>query len=442
MFDEHWATNGLIDQAADLLHSWAEKQGVKGYKSEIVKLAGKTPLIFVEINPTNAADKETILMYGHLDKQPPMTDTWDAGLHPYKPVMKNGRLYGRGGADDGYALCAAVIAIKALQEQGIPHSRIVIMIEASEESGSPHLSAYVENLSARIGIPSLIVCLDSGAGNYEQLWATTTLRGLLAANLTVKVLREGVHSGMASGIVPSSFRIIRQILDRIEDPVTGHIKIPEFFSVVPAARVEQISRCAESLGQSVITNFPWHGQTKPVTDDVYQLLVNRSWMPTLSITGVDGIPAKEKAGNVLRTHTTLTLSIRLPPALDPEPAKAALKRICESNVPYGAEVTCDIFKVAAGWESPALADWVSASLDKASSFFFGQKANFIGEGGSIPFMGMLGQRFPKAQFVITGVLGPESNAHGPNEFLHVDFGSKITSCVSSIVADHHRHFNK
>jgi acetylornithine deacetylase/succinyl-diaminopimelate desuccinylase-like protein len=258
----------------------------------------------------------------------------------------------------------------------------------------------------------------------------------------VKILKEGVHSGKASGVVPSSFRILRQILDRIEDPSNGHIKIPEFYAIVPAARVEQISRCAEVLGNEVVSEFQFVEGAGPVTDDVYQQLVNRSWMPTLSVTGVDGIPHTSKAGNVLRTHTTVTLSMRLPPALDPAPAVAALKRVCEANPPYGAQVVCDIFKVGAGWESPALAEWVGSAMDKASNFFLNKPANFIGEGGSIPFMGMLGQKFPQAQFVITGVLGPETNAHGPNEFLPIDFGSKITSCVASIVADHHAHFSK
>jgi len=284
------------------------------------------------------------------------------------------------------------------------------------------------------------VCLDSGAHNYDQIWVTTSLRGLVAANLTVRVLKEAVHSGQASGVVPSSFRIIRNLLDRIEDSETGRIKIPELYAVVPQQRVEQMQMCAGVLGDSIKKDLPLVAGARTMSPDNFQLLVNRLWTPTLSITGVDGIPNIKNAGNVLRTHTTLTLSVRCPPTVNADTAGKVLKAVLEANPPYGAEVKCDLFKTGSGWESPAVAHWVQEALDRSSNEFFKKPAMFNGEGGSIPFMGMLGEKFPEAQFVITGVLGPGTNAHGPNEFLPIDFGVKVTACVSSILADHHKHF--
>jgi len=319
---------------------------------------------------------------------------------------------------------------------------VVIVIEASEESGSVHLMDYIDFLKEQIAIPSLIVCLDSGAGNYEQFWTTTSLRGILAAVLTVKITNEGHHSGHASGIVPSSFRILRLLLDRIEDPFTGDFKIKEFYVDIPPARIQETKACAQALGAGVVNEFTWVPGAHPVSSDPETALLSRTWRPTLSIIGVDGIPALSVAGNVLRPYTSVKLSIRLPPSLNPKQAGEALKKVLSVDPPYGAQVTVDIDKTSPGFDAPAFAEWLDNSMHKASNYFFKKPANYIGEGGSIPFMGLLKEKFPNAQFVVTGVLGPESNAHGPNEFLHIDFGKRITACVTSILADHGVHFKK
>jgi len=301
---------------------------------------------------------------------------------------------------------------------------------------------YIDFLKEQIGTPSLIVCLDSGSGNYEQFWTTTSLRGILAAILTVKIINEGSHSGHASGVVPSSFRILRLLLDRIEDPFTGDFRVKEFYVDIPPARLQEVKSCAQALGSSVINEFKWVPGAKPVTSDPETALLNRTWRPTLSIIGADGIPPLSVAGNVLRPYTSVKISIRLPPSLDPKLAGEALKKVLCVDPPYGAQVTVDIPMTFPGFDAPAFADWLDNPMHKASNYFFKKPANYIGEGGSIPFMGLLKQKFPHAQFVITGVLGPESNAHGPNEFLDIEFGKRITSCVTSILADHGEHFKK
>jgi len=378
----------------------------------------------------------TVLLYGHVDKQPEMTG-WAEGLGPWTPVRRGDRLYGRGGADDGYAAFAALTAIEALEAQGVPHARCVVLIEACEESGSVDLPAHVDALAGRLGTPDFVVCLDSGCGDYARLWGTTSLRGVVSGELAVEVLTEGVHSG-ASGIVPSSFRVLRRVLSRLEDDATGAVLPPELHAAIPPARLAQARAVAAALGDEVWSRFPFVPGMRPAAADPVELLLASTWRPALAVTGADGLPALADAGNVLRPRTALKLSLRLPPTVDAARATARLKELLEADPPYGARVTFTPASQSAGWEAPPMRDWLGASVDAASRACFGQPAMYQGTGGSIPFMAMLGARFPEAQFLITGVLGPESNAHGPNEFLHVPTGVRVTACVAHVLADHFR----
>ena len=433
-FDPGWAEHGHMDKAVALFERWAREKikAFDGATLEVVRLKNRTPLIFIEV-PGKKDD--TVLLYGHLDKQPEMKG-WADGTGPWEPVIKDGKLFGRGGADDGYAMFAALSALLALKEQNKPHARCVIVIEACEESGSYDLPFYIEHLSDRIGTPSLVVCLDSGCGNYEQLWLTTSLRGIAMGNLNVRVLTEGVHSGDASGIVPSSFRISRQLLSRIEDEKTGEIKLNELFVQVPPGRIAEAKQAADILGDAVYSKLPFAGSTKPMNDDLAELVLNRTWRPALAVTGMDGYPLPENAGNVLLPYTTTKLSFRLPPTCEADKATKLIKKTFEADAPYGAEVEFDAEEGQGGWNAPELAPWLADSLKRASNAHFGKPVAFMGEGGSIPFMAMLGRRYPKTQFVVTGVLGPHSNAHGPNEFLHIDMGKKVSACIADVLADH------
>ena len=435
-FDADWQAHGYMDAAVEQFAGWARGKiaAIAGASVEVVRLEGRTPVIFVEI-PGSSGSDDTVLLYGHLDKQPEMSG-WAQGLGPWEPVLKDGRLYGRGGADDGYALFGALSAILALKAQGVAHARCTILIEACEESGSYDLPAYVEHLAARIGTPSLVVCLDSGCGNYEQLWLTTSLRGLAGGKLTVRVLKEGVHSGDASGVVPSSFRILRSLISRLEDDLTGEIRIGDFHAPIPPGRVEEAQSAAAALGDEVWSKMPFVTGMRPVSPEPVQLILNRTWRPALAVTGLEGTPAIANAGNVLRPWTAAKLSLRLPPTVDAVSAGRKLKALLERDPPYGASVSFETEEPGAGWNAPALADWLRASIDRASQAAFGRDAALMGEGGSIPFMGMLGEKFPAAQFVITGVLGPHSNAHGPNEFLDIAMGKAVTLAVAQVLADH------
>ncbi|HKJ17597.1 MAG TPA: M20 family metallopeptidase [Xanthomonadales bacterium] len=431
-FDPDWEEHGYMEDAVKQISAWCGKQDIPGMEMEIVRLPGRTPLIFMEI-PGDSDD--TVLLYGHLDKQPEMTG-WAEDLGPWKPVIKGDKLYGRGGADDGYAAYGSLTAIMAVQRQKIPHARCVVIIEACEESGSYDLPYYIDHLSERIGTPSLVVCLDSGAGNYEQLWITVSLRGMAAGTLQADILNEGVHSGMASGIVPSSFRVLQQLIGRLEDVNSGRLKPDYLYSDIPEQRREQTRKMAEALGNKVYESFPFVDGAGPMGNDVYEMLLNRTWRPTLSYTGIGGIPSLDSAGNVLRPHTALKLSLRLPPTLDGEEASQKLKETLEADPPYGARVSFEADQAATGWNAPAVAPWLDESLDRASANAYGPGVMYTGEGGTIPFMAMLGDAYPDAQFMICGVLGPNSNAHGPNEFLHVPYAKKLTTCVSQVLIDH------
>jgi acetylornithine deacetylase/succinyl-diaminopimelate desuccinylase-like protein len=434
MYDAKWAENGHLDRAVTLITDWARARKIEGLKLEVVRLPRRTPVILMEVP---GAGGETVLLYGHCDKQPEMVG-WAEDAGPWIPRRRGDRLFGRGAGDDGYAAFAALTAIESLQAQGVPHARCVVLIEASEESGSPDLPAYVETLAERIR-PGLVVCLDSGCGDYEHLWATTSLRGVVSGNLTVEVLSEGVHSGAASGIVPSSFRILRHLLNRLEDERTGEILVRECHVEIPKHRLEEARAVAALLGGGVADKFPFVPGMQPVTRDPLELHLNNTWRPALAVTGVDGIPAVADGGNVLRPRTTLKLSLRLPPTVDAARATRRVKEVLEAEPPYGARVTFDTSeRPGSGWNAPAMADWLLDSVKRASTTYFGQPAMFDGLGGSIPFMQMLGDRFPQAQFLVTGVMGPGSNAHGPNEFIDLPTGEKVTACVAQVLADHHQ----
>ncbi len=429
-FDPQWEKNGHIDAAVKLASDWVNRQAIAGLTLRVLQLPKRTPLIFIDI--PGSTDR-TILLYGHLDKQPEMQG-WLENLSPWKAVLKGDKLYGRGGADDGYAIFSSILAIKALKANDIPHSRIVILIENCEESGSIDLPFYIDELQKDIGTPELIICLDSGCGNYEQLWNTTSLRGLINGTLKVETLREGVHSGYGSGIMPSSFRILRQLLSRIENKNTGEILLSAFHVKLPEERIREARIAATVLGDEIIKVFPRSGSFLPVNDNMTELLLNRTWRPALEIIGCDGLPGLNNAGNVLRPYTTISLSLRTPPTCDSDKAAHQLKQILEDSPPYRAKVTFTPTQISRGWEAPVLKPWLKTAIQEASECYFGKEALAMGEGGTIPFMAMLSAKFPKAQFLITGILGPYSNAHGPNESLDIPAVKCLTGCISHVIA--------
>jgi len=435
-FDPSWADTGEIGRAARLLSQWVASRPIPGCSVEVVELEGLTPVIIADVAATPGADTRLVtLLYGHLDKQPAL-GSWREGLDPYVAVREGDRLYGRGTADDGYALFTAIGALEALAATGTAHGRCLVLIEASEESGSPHLGPYLEQAAARIGGsgPGLVVCLDSGSATYDRLWATTSLRGSIIVTLSVEVLSEGVHSGMAGGVVPSSFRVLRQLLSRIEDEATGEILVPECCAEPPASYRVAAEAMAAELGEAAVGEYPTVPSLELSGDSAADRLVRLTWMPSLALTGIDGVPSVKDGGNVLRPFTAAKLSLRLPPSVDAQLAGQAVVRALSAEPPQGAKVTAVLASAAKGFASPEQSEWLALAVDEASEALFGRPAGAMGEGGTIPFLAELASQFPAAQFLVTGVLGPLSNAHGPNEMLDLKTARRLTAAVAHVLA--------
>ncbi|WP_278313876.1 M20/M25/M40 family metallo-hydrolase [Lolliginicoccus levis] len=432
-FDARWDETGHLDAAIEHARAWIASRDIPGASIVVERLPGRSPVLVVDVPATPGSTAlGTTLLYGHLDKQPGL-DGWSEGLGPWEPVMREGRLFGRGSVDDGYAGFAAITAIEAVQAAGGEHPRCVLLLETSEESGSPDLPAYLDHLAGILGTVSLVVCLDSGAGDYERMWLTTSLRGLASVTLSVSTLRSGVHSGMAGGPVASSFRIARALLDRIEDPATGEILLPELHGNIPADRIAETEAAAATLPGAWQAMLPLQEGVVLDSEDEVELHLLNTWRPSLEVIGADGLPMPADAGNVLRPSTTLRLSFRLPPTVDADTAVDAITRSLTADPPRGARVSVSDSEAANGWNAPTTAPWLAGALDKVSDSVFGSQWRALGVGGSIPFMGLLHEAHPGAQFVITGALGPDSNAHVPDESLNVAFAGRITEGIAHIL---------
>ena len=442
-YDPDWEKNGNADKAVNHLANWVEGQKLKGCTVKILKEPGRTHMILAVIEATESkADEKTLLLYGHCDKQPPCPEQWRKGLHPHKPVIEGTRLYGRGASDDGYSVFAIISSIKACQKFGIPHDRCVVVIESCEESGSADLGYYLDSIKDIVKTPSLMVIMDSGAGDYERMWITTTLRGNLRCDFKVQMLKEGVHSGDAGGIVPETFRIIRTILDRIDDPKTGNV-VDAFQVKIPEKRMKEVDEAAKLLGTKVYDHFPFVTSGVPMispkdVDHCKELLVNKTWKANMVVTGAEGLPKIKDAGNVLRPETSLRVSLRIPPTLDAEKAKEDMTKIITKDPPYGAKVEIINLSAGPGLNCPELTPELAKAVTDASKNFYGNDPIYYGEGGSIPFLSSLHKQFPKAQFFVTGVLGPESNAHGPNEMLEMSYTKKLICCLTYIMGEYHK----
>ena len=434
-YDPEERTNGKTEAAFKIFVDWVHAAGLEGADIRYMEEKGRTPFLIIDVKATEGFAGDTLLMYGHMDKQPPMDDGapgWAEGLGPYTPVIRDGKLYGRGGADDGYACLSAVTSVRALQKQGLPHGHVVIIVEACEESGSYDLPFYIEKCKETIGDVDLVVCLDSGTLDYTTMYVTTSLRGVCGGKLSVSLLSEGMHSGLGGGIVPDSFRVARMVLSRLEDPATGKILLKELHCDIPDQGFGYLDEKEEKLISTTAPTLPGVELGKKESE----LCLANTWEPCLTVTGADGLPSCAAAGNVLRKSTAFQLSVRLPPIVNPEAATEAIQALLTKDPPYGARVTFEPEFSGAGWAAPAMKRWSTKLFEAGSRSGYGLPLARMAVGGSIPFMGMLGDMYPKAQFCITGILGPQSNAHGPNEFLHIDYTKKLTVSLTRILWGH------
>ncbi len=430
-FDPDWESNGNLDAAAALLQGWVLKQPIHNITCDIIREAGKTPLLLINI-PANCDTEHCTLFYGHHDKQPEATG-WSDGLSPWEPVERDNKLYGRGSGDDGYAIFSAITALVACQAEGIDHGHVQIIIEGCEESGSADLAYYLEKLDTRIKPPHLIICLDSGCGNYDQLWVTSSLRGMIGGTLGIETLTEGIHSGRGSGVVPAGFDILKTLLNRIQNTETHAVTLASCLSNVPEKLHQITKNNADTVAPLMTGMLPWKNKTTPVTSDKTELLLNMTWRAQLSVTGMSGLPSIEDAGNVTQPHISAKLSMRLPPNVNSEHALSDMSRTLLEDPPHNAHITFQADEPGDGWYIDQGLDFVERVCNEASDCLFNMPCAFYGEGGSIPFMNTVSQHYPSSTILVLGVLGPGSNAHGPNEFLHIPFVKKLTTALTKII---------
>ncbi len=431
-FDPNWETNGKAEKAGMHLINWAKSQGIKGLKAELYKEPGKTHMVFIEIE-SQGIDK-TILLYGHFDKQPALGE-WAEGLYPNKPVLKDGLLYGRGASDDGYALFAFIESIKLIQNQNLKHGKIIITLESGEESGSADLVPLLISLKDRIGNPDLMVCMDSGCKDYSSFWLTTSLRGAANFELEIQCLKEDVHSGEGSGVAPDSFTILRMLLDRLEDSKTSKVIVPINVEI-PKYRIEDAKKLGDYLKEKTVNDLiKLEDGVKPLSEDYQEAILNNTWRPSITIIGLTGLPKAEGASNVLRKNLKATISIRLPPTLNCKDAEKVVIDTLTKNPPYNAKITAKCLVSMNGWAAKDMNPCLKKSFAESSKFLFGKDYYNCGEGGSIPFVSQLGELYPKCEILVTGVLGPNSNAHCTNECLNIDYTIKMIVALSHAIYD-------
>ena len=431
MFEPNWDELGELQATLDLFCSWLDNQGLQGMSYNVHRIANHSPVLLVTIEGTGSGE---VLFYSHLDKQPSRPHLWSEGLHPLKAVRREPFLYGRGSVDDGYGGYLCVTAIRLLQEAGIPHPKATFLIETCEESGSYDLPPYLDELTEDLGNPDLVVVLDSGGPSYEHIWVTEALRGLVARNLSVRVSHEGVHSGMAGGAIPSSFRIQRMLLDRIENSQTGEVLIPEMHVEISDNIIQQATALAEVLGDELWSSLPTVETLESQSKDASEMLLDINWRPALSVIGADGIPSVQSAGNVLRTNTDLKISFRIPPGVNAEEVQDVVKQILEENPPYGAEVTYNPTEPADGFHAPPLHEGIASALESTSLHLTGKPPMSTWIGGTIPFMAMIQNKYPNACFLCTGSSGPGNNAHGPDEKLHIPHSKRVNVALAAAIA--------
>ncbi len=238
--------------------------------------------------------------------------------------------------------------------------------------------------------------------------------------------------------MPSSFRILRELLDRVENARTGEVLLRGLHAEIPVSHLAAAGVVAKDLGDPAGSELPLLEGLQLMGRDGADRLVRRTWEPSLSVIGMDGIPAPHDAANVVRPSTTAVIGVRLPPTVDSAAGARGLVRALTSNPPCGATVTATEIH-ADGWVAPPLQPWLRDALYASSIKVFGKEPSFTGEGGSIPFLASLGRRFEAVQFLATGVLGPGSNAHGPDESLHLPTAARLCDVVADVVEHHARH---
>lgn len=433
-FDPNWESNGFLKQACESAALWL-KGIIPDARCELLTETGRTPCLFVEIPPTKGYENSAAMaFYGHFDKLPE-TGEWQEGLGAWTPVLKNNCLYGRGSADDGYSFYLMGVCVAALKTLNHAHPRIIGIFETQEESGSKDLPYYLNLIHDRLGSVNAFFILDNSCSDYERLWTVSSLRGVIKGTLKVKVLSHGVHSGAYSGIVPDAYGIAQHLLSRVYDPLTSEVKIPSCLAKIPDTCQQQLQNVGNILGDQIWNRAPLLPGVSPISTQPDELLLQNTWKPALTITGISGIPVPENAGNIIHGDVALTLSMRVPPLIDLKQAVNDLNQLLTTDIPFGCEVSLTSISAEPGWASFHTDSKIQELLSKASECHFGKPLATTGQGGSIPIVNEFEKHLPNTALVVTGALGTDSNAHAPNEFLNMNYAKKLTAVIAQVICD-------
>jgi acetylornithine deacetylase/succinyl-diaminopimelate desuccinylase-like protein len=429
-YDPTFLTNGLVHTAISTARDWIISQGIPGATVRLFDAPGTYPVLLVDV-PADRSDVTTAV-YGHIDKMPHLDASgWSAGLSATDPVVRDGHLYGRGTADDCYSWYLAITSLKFLISAGLPRSRVLIFIESCEESGEDEFRDFLRDIAPTLPRLDRVFILDGSRGDLGTAWFCTSLRGIVTANLDVRHLARPCHSGMATGIVPSTFRIARGLLDRVEDAATGEIHLPAARVAPPESAAETARAVAERLaGKLAIDLIPG---AQLIEGGIERRLIANWWEAGLSITGADGLPPIAKAGNVLRERTALRLSLRIPPTAERFECGRQLKETLETDPPYGAKVVCEILSCCPGWSTRELSNKTKETIAKATQAVFRQPPIYFGAGSSVPISGAFQEFWPDAEVTVTGVAGDESYCHGFDENINLEYAAKWTAMFAGIL---------
>jgi len=398
-----------LDKSAQAVKSLFEELGVFD-KVEILRAGyGDSQVGAPAIVATRKAknSRPTILLYAHHDVQPPGDGAlWDST--PFEPEIRNGRMYGRGAADDKAGIIAHYASVKLLAEiAGADFDLgLAIFIEGEEEAGSPSFASFLETYKDQLE-GDVIVVADSGNWSTTVPAITTTLRGLASLEFEVRTLDHAVHSGMYGGAVPDAMLALVRILGSMWDE-NGSVTISGLFSAETSNLDYSEAQLRSDSGLMPSTLPIGTGPILP-----------RIWTkPALTLIGLD-YPTVALSSNTLVPSVRAKLSLRIAPGDDPERALEALKGHILAHNTLGAEITFGAVELGKPF-SLGESGWAKTLAEQSLSLAFGEKSVDIGIGGSIPFIAELERVFPSAQVLVTGVEDPDSRAHSPNESLHLE----------------------
>ena len=378
----------------------AEILKASGCETKILRADGGHPAVVGYVSAPAGAP--TVLLYAHHDVQPPGPDSeWTSP--PFAPTERGDRLYGRGAADDKAGVLAHAAALRAFA--GKPPVGVAVFVEGEEEAGSEHLRGYLESERERLRCDAVVVA-DGGNWRIGTPALTTTLRGVVACVVELRVIDKAVHSGGFGGPVPDALSALSHVLASLHDE-QGRPRVPGLVQGKAPALDLTEDELRQQAGVLRGTKLIGEGG-----------LTDRMWMmPAIAVLAIDAPPVRE-AVNQLVPVARAKVSMRIPPGQDATKALDALVAHLERNVPWGAELRIDRHPVGEPFATKTGGHAYKA-MHAALAEAWGRPAVDTGTGGSIPFLFDFAELFPKAEILVTGVDDPESGPHGPDEGLHL-----------------------